>query len=53
LPLEKALKHEYFKDVDFDHLPTYEEALSQVTPLEKTVNEACKYLIEKYENLHK
>lgn len=39
--------------MDFEHLPTYEEALAALSPLEKTVDQICKHLIEKYSSLHK
>lgn len=48
LPLDKVLEHEYFKGLDFDHLPSYEEASLEVSPFEKSVNEVCSYLVNKY-----
>ena len=33
--IDQVMAHEYFKDVDFDNLPTYEEVLSRFSGLER------------------
>ena len=47
------MKHEYFKGIDFDNLPTYSQAISELTPYETVVSKVCKYLIQKFANVHK
>ena len=47
------MKHEYFKGVDFDNLPKYEEALTELTDFEKVFGKVCEELSLKYVNLHK
>ena len=39
------MKHDYFKGIDFDNLPTYSQAVSELTPYEIAESEVCKYLI--------
>ena len=33
------MKHPYFKDIDFEKLPTYDEACIKINPLEKLLIE--------------
>ena len=47
------MKHEYFEGVDFDNLPSYEQALSEMTPFEKHLDELCQQLIEQYSKVAK
>ena len=53
ITLEDVMKHEYFEGIDFDNLPTYQQALADMTPFEKNVNEICQQLIDKYANVSK
>ena len=39
------MKHEYFSGIDFDNLPTYQQALSEMNPFEKNVQDLCQVLI--------
>jgi hypothetical protein len=47
------MKHDYFKGIDFDNLPTFAEATSNMTPFDQVHKKVCEYLIEKYSNAHK
>jgi hypothetical protein len=53
LSLEDVMKHEFFAGIDFNNLPTLEQAKSQMTPYECTYHKICQTLIEKYSTLHK
>lgn len=53
MSLEKAMEHKYFKDVDFDNLPTYEDALKGLTVEDKQLMQICTYLLDKYVDVQK
>jgi hypothetical protein len=53
ISLEECMKHEYFAGIDFDNLPAYQQALSEMTPFEENVSKLCQHLIEKYMNVSK
>ena len=40
--INEVMKHEYFKDVDFDNLPTYEEVLAKCSGLKRFLQEKGK-----------
>lgn len=53
ISLENVMKHTYFEGIDFDNLPTYQQAASEVTPFERVVTEICDYLIQTYASVVK
>jgi phage terminase small subunit len=47
------MEHEYFEGVDWDNLPTYYTALSQLTPFEVYLRNKCEELKERFEGKFK
>lgn len=44
LPLAEVMKHPYFIGIDWDNLPTYKDAINNLTPYEKIVAKQCHHL---------
>lgn len=47
--VNEVMKHPYFKNIDFDSLPTYRECAEKVTSDEKYIEELCRRLMGKLE----
>lgn len=41
ITLKQAMEHEYFEGVDWEHLPTYEQAIVGLTPCEIYLRNKC------------